>query len=303
MREIDPVASNLKLQELKELYDEKIGKPDGAADSTEHIKYYMRMRVNGIPSRDEYLRELVGDPKKRVEHEIDRIRKLRNDFFANPTKTELVREHLKYRKLWRDEAMVNQEGNLHDLERRTSSFNEIQESQPQRDDSEPVKDLGHRWNLLERVRKKLEVENEESEHAVPQYQEGLGKAKRDRQRKLFENEKRILEAIPRWERNPVETSIKPTGDTKKAKENMNYNIKGGIMYFHSNGEDKERPYVEGRFPHQKIPIEILLSDVPGNPIMESSSHETGPIRYFHLPTNNMDWIEVGRTFLSLFSLN
>jgi hypothetical protein len=48
--------------------------------------------------------------------------------------------------------------------------------------------------------------------------------------------------------------------------------------------------VEGQFPNQKIPVHIILSDIEDNPLREQC--KSGTFRYFHLPTNNMAWIEV-----------
>jgi hypothetical protein len=48
----------------------------------------------------------------------------------------------------------------------------------------------------------------------------------------------------------------------------------------------------GKFPDQKVPLSCLLSkDKKKNPLMWKC--EDGMIRYFHIPANNMSWIEVG----------
>jgi hypothetical protein len=275
---------------LKLLYDVEIEEPDEAVDSTEHIKYYMRMRDNGGRGRKEYVDSLTGAPKKRVDNEIVRIEKLRKSFFVNPTKKELVTEHLKCRKLWRDEARGKQQQNLDDLEKRSDKFERevvMRQSQPVKTESEK--------NWLDKVFKKRQAQNEIAE---PKRWELENDAEQiERRQKMFRNERRILNAIDNWDPDPKETSTEPTEEDKieaeTAKEKMKYNIKAGIMYFHGDGTDRKNEHVQGVFPHQKIPIEILLKGLDTNPILEPSSREDGPIRYFHLPTNNMAWVEVG----------
>jgi hypothetical protein len=67
-------------------------------------------------------------------------------------------------------------------------------------------------------------------------------------------------------------------------------IKASMIFFKDS-----RPYnipgVENTFPNQKIPIKRLLADEPdANPLMKPC--DDNMIRYFHLPANNMIWVEV-----------
>jgi hypothetical protein len=270
---------------LKLLYDVEIEEPGEAVDSTEHIKYFMRTRDNGGRGRKAYVESLTGAPRKRVDNEIIRIEKLRKSFFANPTKTELVREHLECRKSWRNEAIDNQQQNLEDLKRRSKKFErEVGMSQPQLDETE----LNKNW--FDKVFKKRQALNESPESEAWEVENEDEQVAR--RRNIFRDEERILNAIDNWEREPDETPTQPNDEAKTAKEKMKYNIKAGIMYFHRDGTDKKNEHVQGVFPHQKFPIEVLLKDVDNNPILEPSSRDDGPIRYFHLPTNNMAWVEV-----------
>lgn len=56
---------------------------------------------------------------------------------------------------------------------------------------------------------------------------------------------------------------------------------GGERYYH--------PKCHGEFPNQKVSVEDLLFD-PGSPLTQAC--EEGTIRHFHLPANNMYWVEV-----------
>jgi hypothetical protein len=61
------------------------------------------------------------------------------------------------------------------------------------------------------------------------------------------------------------------------------------MYF-KNGEPCDVPGLPKSFPHQKVPVADLLSeDETRNPIMQPT--EDNVVRYFHLPANNMAWVE------------
>ena len=63
------------------------------------------------------------------------------------------------------------------------------------------------------------------------------------------------------------------------------------MIFFKNSRPYNIPGFENAFPKQKIAISTLLAeDEDSNPLMRSC--EDGMIRYFHLPANNMIWIEV-----------
>lgn len=55
-------------------------------------------------------------------------------------------------------------------------------------------------------------------------------------------------------------------------------------------EPYDHPDLRDNFPNQKIPLELLLGTDEKNPLMWPC--EPGMIRYFHLPANNMEWIEV-----------
>lgn len=108
------------LTKLKKLYDSKIDKADGNADYTDHIYCYMRLREE---EREQYLKDLGSKAAKRVKNDIDRIRKLRIAFFANPTKKGLVEDHLIYQNLWKNEARGrNRDEFLKDLNERKSHF-------------------------------------------------------------------------------------------------------------------------------------------------------------------------------------
>jgi len=71
---------------------------------------------------------------------------------------------------------------------------------------------------------------------------------------------------------------------------VNHDIKASIIYF-KNSRPFDMPGVDNTFPNQKISIHDLLCDEGEiNPLMQPCGDDI--IRYFHLPANNMIWVEV-----------
>lgn len=73
-------------------------------------------------------------------------------------------------------------------------------------------------------------------------------------------------------------------------------LKANVVYFKTTHQDHDyptpydHPYLEGHFPYQTIPLDSLLYSRGRNPLIWKC--EEGMIRWFHIPANNMIWIEV-----------
>ena len=66
-------------------------------------------------------------------------------------------------------------------------------------------------------------------------------------------------------------------------------IKAPVIYF-KDGKPHNAPGIPRSFPHQKVTVrELLADDAAANPLMQPC--EPGTVRYFHLPANNMLWVE------------
>jgi hypothetical protein len=74
----------------------------------------------------------------------------------------------------------------------------------------------------------------------------------------------------------------------RADDSVNRHIKAPVIYF-KNGQPFDVPGLPKSFPDQKVPMANLLSDDKTNPIMQPADDDV--IRYFHLPANNMVWVE------------
>lgn len=85
--------------------------------------------------------------------------------------------------------------------------------------------------------------------------------------------------------DPVESSLEALTAANR------YGLSANMILFEDSKKytDTDYPY---EFPNQKIPIEELLynKDASTNPLMKPCPENR--IRYFHLPANNMSWVEV-----------
>jgi len=63
-----------------------------------------------------------------------------------------------------------------------------------------------------------------------------------------------------------------------------------MMFAKSVPFTTKNPRCQGVFPNQRIPVYELLEEKSNNPLMEKCVD--GVIRYFHLPANQMQWVEV-----------
>ncbi|KAL2130693.1 hypothetical protein VTI74DRAFT_6080 [Chaetomium olivicolor] len=80
-----------------------------------------------------------------------------------------------------------------------------------------------------------------------------------------------------------------TPATGAAGDSVDNHVKASAIYF-KNGQPYDVPGLSKSFPHQKVTVADLLSeDETRNPILQPT--EDGVIRYFHLPANNMVWVE------------
>ena len=117
------------------------------------------------------------------------------------------------------------------------------------------------------------------------------------QRALFEAEDRTKDLVRKFKnslghffprrRGTPESS---TNSVKLSKDNA-WEMNAYALFFR-NSERYSDPNCTDRFPNQKVPVKDLLynEDKNTNPLMRDC--EENEIRYFHLPGNNMEWVEV-----------
>lgn len=89
-------------------------------------------------------------------------------------------------------------------------------------------------------------------------------------------------------KDPIEGSPEALGPSPANRYGMNANM----IFFKDSKKYTDKDYPD-KFPNQKIPIDELLynRDERTNPLVKRCPENM--IRYFHLPANNMSWVEVG----------
>jgi hypothetical protein len=86
----------------------------------------------------------------------------------------------------------------------------------------------------------------------------------------------------------LESAGLPTG--LDAKGNTYKGVQAGVVYF-KDGEPYSHPKLHGSFPDQSTPlVDLLAKDGDKSMLMEPC--EEGVLRWFHIPANNMSWVEV-----------
>jgi hypothetical protein len=105
----------------------------------------------------------------------------------------------------------------------------------------------------------------------------------------------LLERVKDWN-----VEDEPEDDTIKPKPENEYGFKACAIYF-KKSDDGWQPdthnhpkFKDGKFPNQKISVHDLIQPSSGaymNPLSEPCGEDR--LRYFHFPSNNMRWIEVG----------
>jgi len=72
-----------------------------------------------------------------------------------------------------------------------------------------------------------------------------------------------------------------------------YGYNGWLMAFADGKRGIDDPMCYGEFPHQKLSIRQLLYNKSETPLTRTENRDE--LKYFHLPANNMAWVEVNLT--------
>jgi len=90
---------------------------------------------------------------------------------------------------------------------------------------------------------------------------------------------------------PAEDTIEQCPEDSTLSPPDRYGLNANMILFKDSKKYTDRSYPD-EFPNQKIPVDELLytKDRQRNPLMKECPENM--IRYFHLPANNMSWVEV-----------
>lgn len=184
------------------------------------------------------------------------------DFFANPTKRTTISNHELRRREWRAEAKACQQVNLTEL-------------------------------------KESDIFSHRERFKSPRSTIRGNTANRER---TILNKTRILKAISQWpEDEEYGSEAKTTSPPVANNSDSDYEVKAYIMNFKKEfwGYIGMREDPTERIGDRKIPMNQLLTKSENNPLNEHCPPNR--LRYIHVPTNNMAWIEVSPSFqISLF---
>lgn len=78
-------------------------------------------------------------------------------------------------------------------------------------------------------------------------------------------------------------------------DESNYGCNGRVIFFEKGkgGVTLGHTLCTGKFPHQKVSVQQLLYNKSQTPLQRTENKNS--LRYFHLPGNNMKWVEVHPT--------
>lgn len=127
----------------------------------------------------------------------------------------------------------------------------------------------------------------------------------EKQRALFEAEDRterkylvtkLRKSLGLFFGRPEETRTASDTAPKFSKQNA-WEMNAYALFFR-NSEKYTDPICADQFPNQKLPVKDLLfnKDIGTNPLMRACADNE--IRYFHLPGNNMDWVEASSMLMA-----
>lgn len=241
---------------------------------------YLSIRYS---KRDEFLRKLPDGKEQRVRHEIDRIERTRKNFSSYPNKKALMRELAESRKAWENSVMEN--------------LDDFREASERKCQAEP----GNAEHLREReLLRRLESWRPRQSEQLPRPKrtESIVNKVLNRSMTITRRGSHIPAQISEVTR-PEEghESTKSTIKDDQIIQEPLYGFRASAIYFKKQGnqwvgDTHQHPRFIGkdRFPNQKISVHDLLERAD-SPLSQDCGSDT--IRYFHFPTNNMSWIEVG----------
>lgn len=240
---------------------------------------YLGARFN---KRSEFLYHMNPEDKAKIQHELKRIEKVRINFPTDQKKQALMDNLKKTLHDWRSYVRSH----------KTVLADDINE-ESQRERYQPYR-RQREHDTLQRYR----TSELPSMGAADQSGVISGRPKRWSSLSLHGKARGPkASAQKRWTSPPI--SGKSDNDGISEEPEPLYGLKASVMYFQKvEGENSawrewtndHKAYGESKFPNQKIAMHKILEDTTNNPLMEPCPENC--IRYFHFPTNNMQWIEV-----------
>lgn len=260
------------------------GEEDYAKEPWKHYKNALRSYLSlRFSDQTQFLDRMIdADAEDRIKHEIRRVEKARKKFFAQTNKQALVNELIKTREQWKDKVI----GEIGQIRR------------------ERQKQLGK--SIKEKYREELREWDQKHLDRLIQKNVGGSEVHSNRTRRFSrvhpsrqqQQQQQSVEHQMAQRRGPPASSTSQESDPEPY-----YGFKAGAMYFRKRsdgtlmGVNSDNNRYQGTFPNQKIPMKDILDDPENNPLTQKCPENI--VRYFHFPSNNMDWIQVRIADLSV----
>lgn len=258
------------------------------------VKSYLSIR---IADREAFLSN-IGDDKGKIDHEIERIQKLRDSFStlpgdssASPGKSELMMDLEGFRKEWRAKVFEQ----LPEIRRERQEQLRKMKASPQFMRWLSDWDEQHLTAMKEPMSQGIGNQPNCTE-IYPLPHEPVKPHKKRRKSRSTPSAR--PEEIPSVIDRRTPGSLPPTTNPSVVSDDDSfYGFKAGAMYFRKNINETMDGYtpqdmtkLKGIFPDQKIAMKDILTKSQDNPLTQACPEDA--IRYFHFPSNNMHWIEV-----------
>jgi hypothetical protein len=226
--------------------------------------------------------------KKRVQREIERIKNLRVSFFASKENRRVVREYLRLRANWKNDAQKESQDRLSNIGQRVEGMTKIkpgdriQRENMERDILEQVKHW--KWTAPPPPKKKK---------SKPQQPEASQQP--DIMHRLFAKFRKPM-PDPNVDDNTEESDTdsdetEQTESQQRALPADSYGISVNQITLKKSSKDDSSSFTG--YDIVRHPLNEVLYGTENNPLRRIvDKAEPNEIRYFHFPSNNMYWIEV-----------
>ncbi|RYP20955.1 hypothetical protein DL765_002492 [Monosporascus sp. GIB2] len=257
---------------------------------------YLSLRVQ---DRENFRKNLGEEQDDRITRDLSKIEQIRERFSKHGKKKSLIAELENTKKDWKEEVARNIWDILRDLESNQKA------PQGWRRDAEIPEVL--RDDLEEQCASRLESKYQRNAMLIrrlanwgtdgSRLNDASEPPSTNRRGSFFGRKKPGLDQSTQSQPTPaIPENPQPTSAGGDVGPDPMSGFKAYAMYFEKvrdNGTWKGKTHdpqkFTGKFPHQKISMDKILTAEDGNPLMQECPRDT--IRYFHFPTNNMSWIE------------
>jgi hypothetical protein len=259
----------------------------------DHWIIYSRLRFS---ERENYLANLRNSSERdRIIRELQRIESLRSSFVSIGENAVLMWKHDLCRAQWKNDAFRSREDNLYYLEDRIEDMHLEPEAESKRRlrwEERILRDVG-KWKQVPYPPKPKEPK-EEAVHDEEEPRDGETPKSKKRFRGLFTRGKATESYRPRPKKKK-RLPKSPKEERPRPADSYQLTVTQVTLEKWTSTASFEQFQVE------RYPLNDFLFAEGLNPLSKTSRGDT--IRYFHLPANNMHWIEVHSHSLIVVSAN